>query len=167
MTVKSSGLFSELFACHCHGMPHPIGFEMKGVGKGVVVSYEPLPPLPPGLDDDPAAAALAVDGLTPPPLGGPTDPQYHSPDPLPAAAPTPKLDFGPPVPLFERRTLRFVVRNLSAIACPFTIQPTRYKVSRHLQRLDLYTHAHTPHKAHLIKPTLVHQDIPVKLSLPF
>ena len=40
----------------------------------------------------------------------------------------PKFDLGESIPLFERRQLRFAVRNLSAIACPFTIRPSRYRV---------------------------------------
>jgi len=113
VTAKTSGMLSELFACTCHGMFHPIGFELKSSIRGVVVAYEAV-----------------EDGAEPPePLGSPTDVQYMGSTPLPLAGIAPKFNFGDSVPLFERRTIRFAIRNLSAIACPFSIQPCRYKVS--------------------------------------
>jgi hypothetical protein len=114
MTAKTSGVLSELFACECHGMHRPIGFELKSSIRGVVVAYE-------AIDDN--ATSL------PQPLGKPTDVQYMGSSPLPVAGIAPKFNFGDSVPLFERRIIRFAIRNLSAIACPFTIQPCRYKVS--------------------------------------
>mmetsp|Transcript_28938 Transcript_28938/g.67308 ORF Transcript_28938/g.67308 Transcript_28938/m.67308 type:complete len:2187 (+) Transcript_28938:98-6658(+) len=111
-TAGHTGVIDELFACVIFGMPRPLGFSMKASAKGVVVAYENLP------DATPA----------PPPLGAPKDPQYLGSEPLPQAGAMPKLFFGDTVPLFERRTMRFVIRNLSAIAAPFNLAPHKFKV---------------------------------------
>ena len=110
--AKSSGVLNEFFCCHLFGMPKPVGFEVKAVVKGVVVAFESL--------EEGAEAPL--------PLGKPTDPQYFGEESLPTAGTPPHFNFGDSVPLFERRRLRFAIRNLSAIAIPFKIAPTRYKV---------------------------------------
>lgn len=38
----------------------------------------------------------------------------------------PTLHFGQDVPLFERRELRFAIRNLSAVPAAFKLQPRRF-----------------------------------------
>jgi len=112
-TPKSPGVLSELFACECFGIPDPIGFELKAAVRGVVVSFE----------------ALAPGAVPPKPLGKPSDPQFTGAGQVPTARKPPKFNFGDNVPLFERRTLQFAIRNFSAIACPFTLNPTRYRVA--------------------------------------
>lgn len=113
LVAKTPGVLSEFFACECFGMVLPLGFELKATCRGVVVAYEPI----------------AKGAIPPRPLGSPQDPQYTGKDPLPAQLPRPpQFNFGDSVPLFERRTMQFAIRNFSAIASPFTLKPTRYPV---------------------------------------
>lgn len=111
-TPQRAGNVTDLCACRVFGMPQPLGFELTATVMGVTVSYELL-----GKEDEPPAA-----------LGLPTDLQFTGTGVLPTPAPPPKLHFGDAVPLFERRHLRFVIRNLSAIAAPFSLSPGKYKI---------------------------------------
>ena len=114
-TPRTTGVLSECYACWIYGMSKPVGFELTASVKGLVVSYE----------------QLSDDKAVPEPLGDPADPQYTGSEALPGVDPPPRFEFGDEVPLFERRSLRFVIRNLSAIAAPFTLVPSRFKVDTH------------------------------------
>jgi len=101
-TGKSPGIVDDLYACKIYGMKYPVGFTLKSTVKGVIVSYDLL------------------DGVTsvPPPV--PWDPSQVPSNP-------PVLNFDV-VELFQRRTLRFAIRNFSAIPTTFNLQPKKYSV---------------------------------------
>ncbi|KAH8098425.1 hypothetical protein JL720_1368 [Aureococcus anophagefferens] len=110
----SAGVVDEVLGCRIFGMSLPLGFTLKAISKAAVLAYELLP-----------------DGAEPPPaLADAALPQLPEGVSVPSQPPPPKLDFGAGVPLFERKTVRLAIRNLSAIAAKFSIAPKKYPVAR-------------------------------------
>eukprot|EP00636_Phaeomonas_parva_P008335 CAMPEP_0118869796 /NCGR_PEP_ID=MMETSP1163-20130328/13006_1 /TAXON_ID=124430 /ORGANISM="Phaeomonas parva, Strain CCMP2877" /LENGTH=704 /DNA_ID=CAMNT_0006804727 /DNA_START=5 /DNA_END=2116 /DNA_ORIENTATION=+ len=104
ITLKAlkAGILDDVCACRIFGVKQPLGFSVKGMAKGVVVSYESL-----------------LEGQAPPkPLADPFEPQLPDGD-LPSPGEAPELNLGESVELFTRSTSRFVVRNFSAIPSKF------------------------------------------------
>ncbi|KAH8074054.1 hypothetical protein JL721_2613 [Aureococcus anophagefferens] len=110
----SAGVVDEVLGCRIFGMSLPLGFTLKAISKAAVLAYELLP-----------------DGAEPPPaLADAALPQLPEGVSVPSQPPPPKLDFGAGVPLFERKTVRLAIRNLSAIAAKFSIAPKKYPVAK-------------------------------------
>ena len=97
--AHSAGVIDEVLGCRIFGMSLPLGFSLKAISKAAVLAYELLP------DDARPPPALADSSLAQLPEGVQ----------VPSQPPLPKLDFGAGVPLFERKTIRLAIRNLSLI----------------------------------------------------
>ena len=109
--AKSPGMIDDVYGCRIFGMTTPLGFSLKTISKGVVVGYERLE------DDAPV----------PKPLCTPDAPQFIGDlDSIPQPQPPPKLHVAGEIALFTRRTIRFVVRNFSAVPAKFKIYPRSY-----------------------------------------
>ena len=108
--AQHAGVIDEVLGCRVFGMSLPLGFSLTGTAKAAVLAYELLGP------DEPPPPALAP----------PDAPQLPDGVSLPPQPPPPKLDFGAGVPLFERKTVRVAIRNLSAVAASFSVRPTKY-----------------------------------------
>ena len=108
--AKKAGNVDIMFACDVVGMPIPLGFNLKTVSKGLLVSYtlaqdEPLQ-LKPG-------EPLGIQGTdaTPPAEGNePSNVRI-----------VPTLNFGEECQLMTRQKLRLVLRNYSEIATTYNI----------------------------------------------
>ena len=109
-TALTAGVVDEVIGCKVFGCSLPLGFGLRATAKNAVLAYE----------------LLGEDQAPPPPLCDPTEVQLPSDVQLPIVPPLPSLDFGTDVPLFERRKMRIAVRNLSAIAAPFTFGCNKY-----------------------------------------
>lgn len=111
-TSHCSGIVDESLRCSIAGMSEPLTLNVKAISKAAVLAYE-----------------LLEEGAEPPkPIADPTLTQLPSNVELPELSSPPKIDFSvdASVPLFERRTTNFVVRNLSAIHAPFEIKLTKH-----------------------------------------
>ena len=109
-TAKMPGIINEVFACKVFGMSSPLGFCLNTVQKGVVVAFE-----------------LLKEGMPlPEPLGAATDVQYTGTEPIPTPGLPLKLNFEDPIDLYQRKTIRFCIRNLGAIPAKFRLRPKRY-----------------------------------------
>ncbi|EQC37574.1 hypothetical protein, variant [Saprolegnia diclina VS20] len=100
-TGRVPGFTNAVFACNVRGLLAPLGFELSTLQKGLVLSYELLKP------NDPL-----------PELVPHTD--------APAGALLPKLQFGEEVALFERKTLRLLIRNHSGIPAKVSFEAKKY-----------------------------------------
>ena len=110
-TSHVPGTVEDVYACRISGMPSPLGFALKTVSKGVVVGYE----------------ILSSGAPVPSPLCPPTSPQYPgSQDDVPHPGPVPTVHVPGITPLFERRTVRFLVRNFSAVPAEFKVHSRTY-----------------------------------------
>ena len=129
-TALSSGVVDEILGCRVFGTPRPLGLALKAVSKNAVIAYELL------RDGQELPAPLAPRTAAQLPAFAADDATAAR---LPAAGAVPKLDFGDAVPLFERRTVRVAVRNLSAIAAGFRFAPKKFQAShaRTTQRQEL------------------------------
>ena len=112
-TALNSGVIDDICGCKIYGSTKPLGFQLKAVAKGITVDFIPL-----------------VEGeAPPPPVAGPTDPQFPGgSEMLPEVCPLKPVEFGDAVDLYERVNRRFVIRNLSAMPAHFTIRPRKYDV---------------------------------------
>ena len=110
LTAHATGVIGKEFLCKVDGMALPLKLHVKAVSKGAVLMYELIK------DDDPMPLPLAPPDATQLPPG--ID--------IPHCPPPPNLDFGADVPLFERRKLRFVVRNCSAIPAHYAFKAAKY-----------------------------------------
>ena len=109
-TALTAGVVDEVIGCKVFGCALPLGFGLRATSKNAVLAYE----------------LLGEDQAPPPPLCDSNCVQLPDDVQLPLVPPLPALDFGTDVPLFERRTMRIAVRNLSAIAAPFTFACNKY-----------------------------------------
>ena len=110
----TAGVVDEVLGCKVFGCALPSGFALRATAKNAVLAYE-----------------LLAEGQAPPlPLADPSHVQLPDGVDLPLIPPLPPLNFGEDVPLFERRTLRIAVRNLSAIAAPFSLAPQKYAAQK-------------------------------------
>ncbi|OQR92208.1 hypothetical protein ACHHYP_03955 [Achlya hypogyna] len=100
-TGRVPGLTNAVFACNVRGLLAPLGFELSTLQKGLVLSYELLKP------NDPIPILLPH-----------TD--------APAGVLLPKLQFGEEVALFERKTLRLLIRNHSGIPAKVSFEAKKY-----------------------------------------
>ncbi|CAM9112638.1 unnamed protein product, partial [Ectocarpus fasciculatus] len=107
ITAHKQGVISDAIACKIFGTPSPIGFGISAVVKALALEFVPLSPQ----DEIPL------------PLGSPHDCQYTGPGPLDDPAPTVPIEIGSKVKLYERKTIRFAIRNFSAIPADFSISP--------------------------------------------
>ena len=104
------GVTDELIGCKVQGSQQPLGFVLKGVSSGALLEYVSL-----------------KEGESPPkPLGKPTDAQYRGDAGIPDPAPITPLLFGHDVNLYERRTLRLAIRNLSAVSTSFEVYVKKF-----------------------------------------
>lgn len=117
-TAVATGMIDDILSNKVFGAAVPLAFVVKALSKGILLEFRHLP-----------------DGTLPPaPLAAPTETQYPGngkpPDPLPIEP----LVIGNDVPLYQRRTISFVIRNFSAIPAKFTIHPKKFKVIEKLKR---------------------------------
>ncbi|GMH97171.1 hypothetical protein TrVE_jg7849 [Triparma verrucosa] len=110
-TAKLPGAIDDLYRCRIFGMNMNIGFNLKTISKGVVVGYERV-----------------EDGNEiPEPLCPPDAPQFiGDPEDVPQPGLPPKMHVKGDVALFQRRTMRFIIRNFSAVPAKFSINPRKY-----------------------------------------
>ncbi|OQS04639.1 hypothetical protein THRCLA_12212 [Thraustotheca clavata] len=103
-TGRVPGFTNAVFACNVRGLLAPLGFELSTLQKGLVLSYELLKP------NDPIPVLVPH-----------TD--------APGGALLPKLQFGEEVALFERKTLRLLIRNHSGIPAKVSLEAKKYKAA--------------------------------------
>ncbi|KAJ1449517.1 hypothetical protein M885DRAFT_535276 [Pelagophyceae sp. CCMP2097] len=106
------GVLDEVVGCQVFGMAEPLGFVLSAVAKAAVVTYE----------------ILEAGAEAPGPLAPADAPQLPESVIVPAAPPLPRLDFGA-VPLFDRKTLRLLVRNMSAITANFRFEARKFRAA--------------------------------------
>lgn len=111
-TALTTGLIDDVLSCKLFGISLPLGFSVKALAKGIQLDFNNLK------EGDPL----------PEPLGDPQAVQFPGSDKPPEPGPIRPIGLGEGVPLYERRTARFVIRNLSAIPAPFEIRPRRFVV---------------------------------------
>ena len=110
-TAKVPGAIDDVYACKVFGMQFPLGFSLKTISKGVVVGYEKLE------DGEPV----------PEPLCPPDAPQFiGDPEDVPHPEVPPKLHIPGDVALFQRKVVRFVIRNFSACPARYQLRPRKY-----------------------------------------
>lgn len=106
------GSIDEVVANKVFGVPNPLGFGFQAVAKGIQLDFSVLD-----------------EGEVPPsPLAKPTDTQFPGPGDVPSPYPVEPLYFGNDVNLYERRCIRVVMRNLSAIPAPYTMTIKKFPV---------------------------------------
>lgn len=111
LTALKAGIVEDLYACKITGTPAPIGFLLKSVLKGIDVQIKRL-----------------QDGeVPPPPLASPDDAQFPGPGQVPDASPILPIVLGENVPLYERRSVKVVMQNLSAVPAPFDFDLKKFK----------------------------------------
>ncbi|KAF0697035.1 Aste57867_12263 [Aphanomyces stellatus] len=103
-TGRAPGYTDVVFACQVRGVLVPLGFELITLQKGLVLSYELVKP-----DDVAPRGAVAQDA--------------------PVVSSLPKLNFGEDVPLFERKTLRLLIRNHSGIPAKLSLEARKYNTT--------------------------------------
>lgn len=118
--ANKQGIISDAIACKIFGVPHPIGFGISAVVKALSLEFIPLP------DQTPA----------PTPLGLPTDCQYTGPVLLGDPAPIAPLIVGSNVKLYERKFVRFAIRNFSAIPAVFSVSPRLFGIGDAVELLN-------------------------------
>ena len=110
-TAKLAGAIDDLYRCRIFGMNMNIGFNMKTISKGVVVGYE----------------RIEEGDEIPGPLCPPDAPQFiGDPEDVPQPGVPPKMHVQGGVALFQRKTMRFIIRNFSAVPAKFSINPRKY-----------------------------------------
>ena len=110
-TAKLPGAIDDIYACRIYGMTMPLGFSLRTISKGVVVGYEKL--------EDGAPVPM--------PLCPPDAPQFiGDPEDVPQPEDLPKLHVPGQVALFQRKIVRFVIRNFSACPARFKLRPRKY-----------------------------------------
>jgi hypothetical protein len=115
-TATNSGMIDDVISCKLFGMTKPLGFVLKAFGKGITLEFI-------NAVNDPALPPVIVK-----PLANPTDVQLPNNEKPPDPHPVEPMMLGDEVPLYERRSFKFYIRNLSAIPAPFAIQPRKYCV---------------------------------------
>ncbi|DBA00161.1 TPA: hypothetical protein N0F65_007786 [Lagenidium giganteum] len=114
-TPRQAGKTTALFACTVRGLLAPLGFEVSTNQKGLVLSYELLskqgpPPKSPKQIAMERGINMADCDL----------------EPETSLLVFPKLQFGESIPLCERRTLRFIIRNFSGIEAKIEVDAKRH-----------------------------------------
>lgn len=108
------GIISDAIACKIFGTPQPIGFGISAIVKALSLEFVPL-----------------LDGVSAPaPLGSPTDCQYKGLGVLSDPCPVVPLEIGGgvKVKLYERKSMRFAIRNFSAIPAAYSVNPKIYSI---------------------------------------
>eukprot|EP00981_Chlorochromonas_danica_P012830 scaffold5444_cov181-Ochromonas_danica.AAC.11 len=111
-TALTPGAIDDVISCKMFGITLPLGFALKAFAKGIQLDFVNL------ADGDPL----------PPPLADPEAVQFPGGGKAPEAGPVHPIFLGDQVPLYERRSGRFVIRNLSAIPAAFEIRPRKFVV---------------------------------------
>jgi hypothetical protein len=117
-TAIATGMIDDIISNKVFGAAIPLAFVVKALSKGILLEFRPLP-----LDESP-----------PPPLAAPTETQFPGNQKPPDPQPIQPLVIGNDVPLYQRRTVRFVVRNFSAIPAPFKLYAKTFKVVEKVKR---------------------------------
>ena len=120
-TALTTGFIDDVIANKIFGAQVPLGFEVKAHAKGILLEFR-------NLEDDeepPAALASPTDSQYP---GGETPPEPRSIQPI-------DMGKGKEVPLYERKCVRFVMRNFSAIPAEFQLVPKNYAVKDKVRKL--------------------------------
>lgn len=126
-TPKQAGKTTALFACTVRGLPAPLGVEVVTNQKGLVLSYELLPPATesplyqPPLPLSPHETALARDIAV-----ADSDLEPDTMNPLSAV---PRLHFGDAIPLGQRSVVHVLIRNLSGIEAVIDLEAKRFPAS--------------------------------------
>ncbi|GMH80067.1 hypothetical protein TL16_g08388 [Triparma laevis f. inornata] len=110
-TAKLPGAIDDLYRCRIFGMNMNIGFSLKTISKGVVVGYE----------------RIEEGDEIPEPLCPADAPQFiGDPEDVPQPGPPPKMHVKSDTALFQRKTMRFIIRNFSAVPAKFVINPRKF-----------------------------------------
>ena len=111
-TALIPGAIDEVVANKVFGVTNPLGFTFQALAKGIQVDF-----------------AVLDEGEVPPsPLAKPTDTQFPGPGDVPNPKQVEPLHFGSDVNLYERRCVRVVMRNLSAIPAPYVMNIKKFPV---------------------------------------
>jgi len=114
-TALKPGNIDVLFACDVAGMPIPLGFNLKTISKGLLVSYtlenDEADELKPG-----QALGVQADDDNPPTEGN---------EPANVRI-VPTLNFGDENQLMTRKRLRVIIRNFTAIPTSFEMNAEAY-----------------------------------------
>lgn len=107
-TARAPGKIETLCCCKVVGMLHPLGFQINTVQRGLVLCYSILDE-----KQDPPMSLRQEYGEC-----ANIEPPVHKS--------LPKLDFGQHVALFERTTVRLLIRNYSGIEGRLTVDAKKY-----------------------------------------
>ena len=119
---ETSGEMDLFAGCTLHGgCAVPVGCRITAAVQGLTVSYEAL------AQDDPRL--LDMPTSMPPPEDVVDSDGVVAVRPPPTIPPTPSIDFGDEVPIFEQKSLVLLVTNLSAVRTKFKLTPERYAAS--------------------------------------
>lgn len=117
-TAIATGMIDDIISNKIFGAQIPLAFVVKAISKGIQLEFRNLP-----------------EGVTPPaPLAAPTETQFPNHEKPPDPRPIQPMVIGDAVPLYQRRTVRFVVRNFSAIPAPFRLSARKFKVVEKVKR---------------------------------
>jgi hypothetical protein len=117
-TSVATGMIDDIISNKVFGAAVPLAFVVKALSKGIQLEFRNLP-----------------DGVSPPPpLAAPTATQFPNNEKPPEPQPIKPLELGGDVPLYQRRTVRFVIRNFSAIPATFQLSPKKFKVVEKAKR---------------------------------
>ena len=124
-TAKKPGNIDVIFACDVAGMQIPLGFNLKTISKGLIVSYTLEHDDPEQLKPGQPLGVQEVD----------KDPPTEGNEPANLRI-VPTLNFGDKNQLMTRKRLRVVLRNFTAISTSFEMNAEAYpgeEVPEHLK----------------------------------
>lgn len=118
-TALMPGLIDDVIACKMFGISLPLGIAVKALARGIQLE----------------CLSLSETDPLPLPLAGPEETQFPKGERAPEPRHTLPIELGNNVPLYQRRSGRLVLRNLSAIAAPFEVRVKKYQVVEKPKRI--------------------------------
>ena len=118
-TPTTTGFIDDVISNKIFGTLTPLGFEIKAYSKGVLLEF----------------VNLSAEEIPPAPIGKPSDTQYMGSEKLLEAKAIQPIVVGTDVPLYERKTKIFAIRNLSAIPAHFDLKPKKFIVAEKKKKL--------------------------------
>ncbi|KAJ1432684.1 hypothetical protein B484DRAFT_24765 [Ochromonadaceae sp. CCMP2298] len=116
-TSVATGMIDDIIAAKVFGAAVPLAFVVKALSKGILLEFYNLPPGTP----------------VPTPLASPLLTQFPDSQKPPEARHIEPIVIGP-VPLYERRSAQFAIRNFSAIPAAYKLRARKFPVAAIVNR---------------------------------